>query len=214
MKTAMVWGASGGIGRALVSNLTADGWMVLAVARHPANLTDLTPHIIEADVADPTSVQEAVATATQKVTEVDLWIYAAGDITATKVADMPPDAWKRILDANLTGAYLTAHHSLPLLSPEAHLVFLGAVSERMRLPGLAAYAAAKTGLEAFAEVLRKEERKRRITVVRPSAVDTAIWQKVPFKLPPKAVKPETVAERILAAYDEGHRGVLDLSTPK
>jgi len=84
----------------------------------------------------------------------------------------------------------------------------------MRLPGLAAYAAAKAGLEAFAEVLRKEERKRRITVVRPSAVDTAIWQKVPFKLPPEAMKPEAVAERILAAYDEGHRGVLDLSTPK
>ena len=214
MKTAMVWGASGGIGRALVSRLTADGWMVLAIARHPANLTELTPHIIEADVADPASVQRAMETATQKMMEVDLWIYAAGDITATKVADMSPDAWKRILDANLTGAYLTAHHSLPLLAADGHLVFLGAVSERMRLPGLAAYAAAKAGLEAFAEVLRKEERKRRITVVRPSAVDTAIWQKVPFKLPPKAMKPEAVVEHILAAYHEGHRGVLDLSKPK
>lgn len=66
----------------------------------------------------------------------------------------------RILDANLTGGYNTVHYSLPLLTPDAPLVFLGAVSGRMRLPGLSAYAAAKAGLEAFAEAQRKEERKR------------------------------------------------------
>jgi NAD(P)-dependent dehydrogenase (short-subunit alcohol dehydrogenase family) len=123
---------------------------------------------------------------------------------------MSPEAWRRILDANLSGAFLAAHYSLPLLAGDAHLVFLGAVSERMRLPGLAAYAAAKAGLEALAETLRKEERRRRVTVVRPGAVETAIWEKVPFKMPHRALKPEDVAGRIVAAYDEGHSGVLDL----
>ena len=60
------------------------------------------------------------------------------------------------MTANLSGAYLATHHSLPLLAEDAHLVFLGAVSERLRLPGLSAYAAAKAGLEAFGEALGKE----------------------------------------------------------
>jgi NAD(P)-dependent dehydrogenase (short-subunit alcohol dehydrogenase family) len=161
-------------------------------------------------VSDPDAVQQAAATAREQVTAVDLWIYAAGDITATRVADMTPHTWQRILDANLTGAYLAAHYSLPLLADDAHLVFLGGVSERLRLPGLAAYAAAKAGLEAFATALAKEERRRRVTVVRPAAVDTTIWQKVPFKTPANALKPEAVARRILAAHREGHKGTLDL----
>jgi NAD(P)-dependent dehydrogenase (short-subunit alcohol dehydrogenase family) len=114
------------------------------------------------------------------------------------------------LDANLNGAYLAIHYSLPLLAPQAHIFFLGAISERMRLPRLSAYAAAKAGLEAFAEALRKEQRKRRVTVVRPVAVDTPFWDKVPFNLPPHPLQPDDVAQRILAAYHERHKGPLDL----
>ena len=146
----------------------------------------------------------------QAAGSVDLWIYAAGDITAEKVGDSEPDTWRRILDANLVGAYQATHFSLPLLARDAHLIFLGAVSERMRLPRLSAYAAAKTGLEAFVTVLGKEERKRRVTIARPAAVDTPLWERVPFKLPRQAMSPEEAAASILAAYHEGHRGVLDL----
>jgi NAD(P)-dependent dehydrogenase (short-subunit alcohol dehydrogenase family) len=210
-RTAIVWGASGGIGRALVSQLVAEGWTVFAISRHPDDLTDLTQHVIEADVALPFTVQQAVTTVSQEVTEVDLFIYAVGDITASKVDEMSPKDWTRILDANLTGAYLTTHHSLPLLAVDAHLVFLGAISERLRLPRLAAYAAAKAGLEAFTEALSKEERRRRVIVVRPGAVTTPLWEKVPMQLPSHAISPEAVAEQILTAYQKGHKGTLDLS---
>jgi NAD(P)-dependent dehydrogenase (short-subunit alcohol dehydrogenase family) len=207
----MVWGANGGIGRALVSELVAQGWTVIAVARQAGDLDHLTPLVIEADVARPHDVQQAVQLAGYEVTEIDLWIYIAGDITSAKVEEMTPAVWQRILDANLTGAFLAAHYSLPLLASEAHLFFLGAVSERMQMPGLAAYAAAKAGLEAFGEAFRKEARKRKVTVVRPGAVDTALWQKVPFKMPGNAMSPAQVAQAILAAYVAGHKGTLDLS---
>lgn len=209
-KSAMVWGAGGGIGRALVSGLREGGWRVLAMGRHTTQLRDLTSHLFEADVADPGAVERAVAAASQEVGQVDLWIYAAGDIAAGKVAEVSPTTWQRILEANLVGAYLAAHYSLPLLAQDAHLVFLGAISERLRLPRLSAYAAAKAGLEAFVDVLGKEERKRRVTLVRPAAVDTPLWDKAPFKLPPGALSPDETAARILAAYRDGHRGVLDL----
>jgi 3-oxoacyl-[acyl-carrier protein] reductase len=216
MSTAMIWGASGGIGRALVERLTqpdeasGEDWEVWAIARSPSGLETLTPHVLQADVGNVRSVQQAALAVNEAGAQVDLWAYAVGDIAAVAAAEMTPETWRRILDANLNGAYLTIHYSLPLLVQEAHIFFLGAVSERMRLPRLSAYAAAKAGLEGFAEALRKEQRKRRVTVVRPGAVDTPFWTKVPFKLPPHAPKPETIAERILAAYHERHKGTLDL----
>jgi NAD(P)-dependent dehydrogenase (short-subunit alcohol dehydrogenase family) len=206
----MVWGAGGGIGRALVSTLKEEGWRVLAMGRHTADLEDLTSHVFEADVAQPESVEQALAAASLETDQVDLWIYAVGDIAASKVADVSPQDWQRILDANLVGAHLATHYSLPLLARDSHLIFLGAVSERLRLPRLSAYAAAKAGLEAFVQVLAKEERKRRVTLVRPAAVDTPLWDKVPFKLPPGAMSPDDAAAQILTAYREGHQGVLDL----
>jgi len=210
MKTAMIWGASGGIGRALAERLDQGGWTVLAVSRHPEDLADLTPHAFRADVTDPQQVAEAVGAATRAVPELDLSVYAAGTITSDRVKRMEPDVWHRVLGANLSGAYLTTHAATPLLSPRAHLVFLGAYDERLRLPGLSAYAAAKAGLDAFAEALAKEHRRWRITLVRPKAVDTAFWDLVPFKLPPGALTPQQVAEGILEAHKSGHAGHLDL----
>ena len=208
-KNAMIWGAGGGIGQALVSRLREEDWGVLALGHHTTGLADLTPHLFETNLADPEAVEQAVAKAREKVERVDLWVYAAGDIAAAKVADGTPDDWQRILDANLVGAYLAAHFSVKLLSQDATLVFLGAISERLRLPRLSAYAAAKAGLEAFVEVLGKEERKRRVILVRPAAVDTPLWAKSPFKLPAGAMSSNEAAERILAAYRHGYRGVLD-----
>lgn len=210
MNTAMVWGAAGGIGRALVERLLAEQWTVVALSRHEDDLAGLTPYSIHVDVGDNFSVQRATQAAAFEVNEVDLWIYAAGDIALAPIEDMTPEVWERILSANLTGAYQAARHSIPLLAPDAHLFFVGAVSERLRLPGLAAYAAAKAGLEALADVLRKEQRKRRVTIVRPASVATPLWDKVPLRLPKDSPPPSKLAGRILAAYQEGHTGVLDL----
>jgi len=203
-------GASGGIGSALVRRLAEEGWTVIGVARDPAAITANPVQRVQADVADEASVGRAVEELADAPGSIGLWIYAIGDIASSRVDDMAVEDWNRIVSANLTGAYLAAKHSLSLLTEDAHMFFLGAVSERLRLPGLAAYASAKAGLEALAEVLRKEQRKRRVSVVRPKAVATAIWDKVPFSMPRGALQPEDVADRVIAAYDEGHTGVLDL----
>lgn len=210
MPTSLIFGASGGIGRALVQKLTGDGWTVGAVSRHPHDLADLTEFRYEADVADAFSVQQAVYAAAQELPPVDLWIYAAGDILSSPVAEMTPDAWQRILTANLSGAYLATHYSLPLLAERAHLMYIGAYSEKLRLPGLTAYAAAKAGLEAFVAGLAKEQRKLNVTIVRPGAVDTPLWSKMPARLPKKAMTPDALAEQMVAAYHAGATGTLDM----
>lgn len=209
-KNAMIWGAAGGIGRALTDKLMTDGWTVIGVCRRPEEMETAVSHLLQADIRHEFAVQQAVLAASQEVETVDLWIYAAGDILSAKVGDLDSGDWQRILEANLSGAFRTLHHSLPLLAEDAAVVFLGAVSERLRLPGLSAYAAAKAGLEAFADALRKEERRKQIIVVRPGAVDTPLWDKVPLRLPQDAPSPAKVAGRILQAVTEGHQGQLDL----
>lgn len=209
-RNAVVWGAAGSIGRAAVQRLVTDGWTVAAVSRDAEAIRNLTPNSYEADVADPFGVQQAVTAIGQELGEVSLYVYTAGDITSEPLGKMGPASWKRILDANLTGAYLTAHESLPLLTEDGTLVFIGAVSERLRLPGLSAYVAAKAGLEAMVEALRKEERKRRVILIRPGAVNTDFWSKVPFRMPGNALPPEAVADKIAEAYRNGESGVIDI----
>ncbi len=209
-KMALIWGAAGGIGRAIARKLRDEGWQVIGVSWHGDDLAGVADFAFAADVADPFAVQRAVLAAGQEAGEAHLFIYAAGDIAAEPAARMKPAVFRRILDANLLGAYNAVHHSLPLLAADAPLVFIGAVSERMRLPGLSAYAAAKAGLEAFAEALRKEERKRQVIVVRPGAVNTDFWQKVPFKIPGSALAPAALAGKVLEAVNARRQGVLDL----
>ncbi len=211
MSTAMVWGAGGGIGQAVVARLVGEGWTTIGIGRDSSAISSGASYRLEADVSNPHAVEQAVYNAALEVDKVDLWVYAVGDIATEKVAEMQPDAWSRQVNANLTGAYLSAHYSLPLLADDAHLVFIGAISERLQLPGFAAYAAAKAGLEAFAAALGKEERKKRVTVVRPSAVATPFWDKVPLSAPGDAASPDKVAAKILEAYQSGHKGQLDLT---
>jgi NAD(P)-dependent dehydrogenase (short-subunit alcohol dehydrogenase family) len=93
----------------------------------------------------------------------------------------------------------------------SHIFLLGPVSEHLQLPGLSAYAAAKAGLEALAFSLSMEERKKKVTVVRPGAVDTPLWDKVPFNKPAHTYSSNQVAEKIWEAYQGGHQGQLDLT---
>lgn len=212
MKTAMIWGASGGIGRSLTQQLTDAGWQVIAITRYPEKVEEVATATVELEnVGNSAEIDKAIYTAQFEIDAIDLWVYAIGDITQAKVADMGADTWQQILDANLTGAYLAAKASDPLLQPDAHLFFLGAVSERLQLPSLSAYVAAKAGLEAFVATMAKEQRKRTVTIVRPGAVDTDFWEKVSLRKPKDAADPDKVAQRIITAYEEGTKGKLDIT---
>jgi NAD(P)-dependent dehydrogenase (short-subunit alcohol dehydrogenase family) len=159
-KVALIWGAAGGIGRALARRLKEEGWQVIGVCRQGDDLAGVADYAFAADVADPFAVQRAALAAGQEAGEAHLFVYAAGDIAAEPAARMTPATFRRIMDANRLGAYNAVHHSLPLLAADAPLVFLGAVSERMRLPGLSAYAAAKAGLSPWATRSRRGAGRR------------------------------------------------------
>jgi 3-oxoacyl-[acyl-carrier protein] reductase len=207
--TILIWGAAGGIGSAILSKFARQGWHTVGISRRSSAdiQADLT---LEADVSDPFSVQQVIYRLSSEIDSIDVWVYCVGDILAKKIAETSAAEWKRILDANLNGVFITLQNSLPLLAANAHVVVLGAVSERMRLPGLGPYAAAKAGLEAFMESVAKEERHRKFLLVRPAAVDTRFWEKVPFRKPANAISVDQLAQDIFDAIQQGKTGRLDL----
>lgn len=210
MKTAMIMGAAGGIGRASLSLLGESGFQVIAVARDASLLDGTGAILLEGDLVNPSDVERVALEVGQVVDEVNLWVYAAGDIQAGKADEMPLDDWTRVFNANMLGAHLSLNACLPILAPDAHLFFIGAYVDRLILPGLSAYTAAKAALESYTAVLEKELRGKRVTLVRPAAVNTDFWRKVPFNMPSTAIPPDEVANRILSAYEQGLSGLLDL----
>ncbi len=146
----------------------------------------------------------------QETDGLDLIVYAAGDVAFEKIGDMSPEGWLATIDANLTGAFYTAHEGLDLLSKGGSMVFIGAYADHLRIPRMGAYAAAKAALQEFVTVLAKENRHHRFVVVRPGAVDTAFWGKVTLKKPADIKAPAVVARAIVEHHEQQTDGDLNL----
>lgn len=90
------------------------------------------------------------------------------------------------------------------MNKNGHLIFLGAYPEKINLPRMSAYTSAKTALASYVSILRKEQRKLKVSLVRLPAVNTPFWANVPFNMPDYALSPQTVAQHLYTHY---HRGV-------
>lgn len=210
MPAALIWGASGGIGRALVQHLVANGWQVYAAARDEARVPSGVSAAYSFDAEDAFSIEQVCRLVAQEVEAVDLAVYAAGGTLPLTLEKTRADQWQAIMAANLTGAFLTTQAQLPLMSPTGHVMIIGAHHENIVLPRMGAYVVAKTALAPLVTVFQKENRKLKFTLVKPPAVDTHFWENAPFKLPANAWQPQQVAEAILAHHQSGGSGELDL----
>jgi cyclic-di-GMP-binding biofilm dispersal mediator protein len=203
----VIFGATGGIGRALAQALQGRGRLWLT-GRNEAALFELAETLgaeAEAmDLSDETAVQAFLA----EIGPVDRLFYAAGAVFPAPLAQTDREAWERTFTANLWGAFLALKHAR--WGAGARGVFLGAYPQRIALPGLGAYAASKWALEGLLTVARRELRGVHLMLVRLPAVATGIW--APFGGPPKgAMDPEEAARRILEAVEaEAPPDILEL----
>jgi NAD(P)-dependent dehydrogenase (short-subunit alcohol dehydrogenase family) len=210
MSEVLIWGASGGIGRALVRHLKVAGWRVFAAARNINKIPVEADFQVEFDAKDRSSIDRAALAIAQETDGVDLVVYAAGGLESEKLHQLSQDDWSQVIDSNLNGAYFVAAPSLNLMKEDGHMVFFGAYGDHLILPKMGAYAVAKAGLEPFVKILAKENRKNRFTLIRPGAVDTPFWENAPFKLPPNAKSPDEIVIELLKHHDEGGSGELNL----
>ena len=186
----LVTGASGGIGRALIEVLAAEGArLVLQGHRRVERLREQQAGaawrerslVVDADVTDPQAVDAAFERALERFGRVDACVANAGSWPAEDrpLAEMDTERLRRVLEVNLLGAAFTARVFLRTLArtgPRADgvgaaLVFTGSTAGRFGERGHADYAAAKAGLLGLARSLKNEivalDPYGRVNVVEP-----------------------------------------------
>jgi NADP-dependent 3-hydroxy acid dehydrogenase YdfG len=187
--TAVVTGASRGIGLAIARALVDEGARVALVARNEATLTDTartlgpTATPVVCDVANAAAVADTAARIRRTLGGApDVLVNNAGAFTLAPVDRIEEAAFQATLDTNLVAPFLFARAFLPEMRARGagDIVTIGSIADRVVFPGNGAYAASKHGLRALHEVMRLELRGSgvRATLVSPGPVDTSLWDAV------------------------------------
>lgn len=201
--TALVTGASSGIGRATARELVARGWRVYGGVRRQEDAEALRhegvrPLILDVrDEADVEAARDALA-ADQGAHGLQALVNNAGVSCFGPLEHTSPAELRALLEVNVVGVHAVTRALLPLLRAGAgRVVSVGSTSGRLALPYLGAYAASKHALEAWSDSLRRELREAGVSVilVQPGRVDTRMVRDAPVDPSPFAGTP----------YEEGAR---------
>lgn len=188
MRSALVTGASTGIGRATALRLDRDGWRVFAGVRREEDAESLRAEgsdrliPVMLDVTDAAQVAAAAGLLGDAVGEsgLDGLVNNAGIAVLSPLETIPLDDFRRQIEVNLTGQVAVTQAMLPLVRrASGRVVFVSSIGGRMALPFGAPYHAAKFGVEAVADCLRQELAPWEIdvAVIEPGSIDTPIWER-------------------------------------
>ena len=187
--TAIVTGASSGIGAATARALAAEGAAVALFARRRDRLEDLAGELEDAsvhevDVSDAEAVRRAIDEVARQRGGVDVLVNNAGYGSMDLARDADLGEWQKMVDVNLHGVLSTTHAALGHLARAAtgergiaDVVTVSSVAGRsVTGPGSNVYAATKHAVGAFSEALRQElaEQHVRVGLVEPGLVDTEL----------------------------------------
>jgi NAD(P)-dependent dehydrogenase (short-subunit alcohol dehydrogenase family) len=187
VRSALVTGASTGIGRATALRLDAAGWRVFAGVRKDgdakalaeAGSDRLVPLILDVtDAAQIAAAAEQIAAAAGG--RLDGLVNNAGIAVPGPLETLPLDDFRRQVEVNLTSQVAVTQAMLPLIRPaRGRIVFIASIGGRIAFPLNGAYHAAKFGIEAVGDVFRQELRPWGISVsiVEPGSIDTPIWER-------------------------------------
>jgi NAD(P)-dependent dehydrogenase (short-subunit alcohol dehydrogenase family) len=186
-KSALVTGASRGIGQAIAERLAAEGYRVFAndLPVREAELAELTKRVaseggrceaICCDVSDPAAVTFMVRECLATAGGVDLLVNNAGVLSVHPVEEIEPDEWDRMFDVNVKGVFLVTKALLEHFRGRGagRIVNIASIGGKRGAPGQAHYCASKAAVINFTQVLAMEVAKDGITVnaVCPGIIDT------------------------------------------
>jgi len=211
-RTAVVTGASRGIGAGIAEALAGQGVRVALVARTESKLKEIAARIgnsipIVCDVADPKSVEVAISRITAALNGApDILVNNAGIFRVAVVEETTPDSFIETINTNLVGPFLFVRAFLGGMKARksGHVVTIGSIADRTIFTGNAAYSATKFGLRAIHEAMRAELRGTgvRTSLISPAATDTDIWNDVALTDPvanPHSKRPMLDPDDVVAA---------------
>jgi 3-oxoacyl-[acyl-carrier protein] reductase len=184
-KTALVTGASRGIGAAIAKRLAADGASVAITYTKGADAAAQVVKEIEtaggkaiaiqADAANAKAVTAAVDRTVATFGRLDVLVNNAGTAIPKPFEETTLEEMDRVIDINLRGVFIATQAALKHLRDGGRIITIGScVGERMGTPGLVAYAATKGAVKMFTQGLSREVGSRSITVnnIQPGPIDT------------------------------------------
>ncbi len=188
-RTALVTGASRGIGAAVARRLAASGARVALLARRKETLRDLAEQIghgavgIACDVRDTATLARAIDQLPDLIGGApEIVVNNAGAFLIAPAQETSVDAFAETLAVNLTAPFAVVHALLPSMrvAGRGHVVNIGSIADRATFGGNAAYASSKHGLRALHQVLREELRGSgiRVSLVSPGPVNTELWNPI------------------------------------
>ncbi len=187
-RTAVVTGASRGIGAGIAKALGEQGARVVLIARTEAALKARAAEIkgaiaVPADVSSPENVERAAEKIRSELKGApDILVNNAGIFSVAVAEETTADTFVETLNTNLVAAFLFVRSFLGdmKLRKSGHIVTIGSIADHTIFSGNLAYSAAKFGLRAVHEVLRAELRGTgvRTSLISPAATNTDIWNDV------------------------------------
>ncbi|MGA8331748.1 MAG: SDR family oxidoreductase [Mycobacterium sp.] len=212
MQTALITGASRGIGAAIATALAPTHSLLLAGRPSPA-LQATAERLGATTLPLDLTATDAIPSATAAISALDVLVHNAGVFFPGSVADSTVEEWRATFDVNVVGAVAVTQALLPALRRAGgQVVFINSGTGRKASATMASYSASKFALRAFADSLRESEPELRVTTVFPGRVDTDMQQAlVSFEGgeydPVKFLKPDTVAwvvAQAIATPPDGH----------
>ena len=188
--TAVISGASSGIGKILAEELAKVGFQVVIAARSKDKLQTISNNIqlqggrclsIPTDVSKPDDIKK-LKNETLNFGSVEILVNNAGMGHFGPIELLSIEEWNQQLDVNLRAAFLLSQAFIPEMKKarKGTLVFINSIAGRQPFSQSAAYVASKFGLRGLASSLREELRENNIKVISvyPGAIDTPFWDKM------------------------------------
>jgi NAD(P)-dependent dehydrogenase (short-subunit alcohol dehydrogenase family) len=165
-KTAVVTGASSGIGKAVIALILENGARVFGISRSHGDLKhpDLTP--IECDLSDVAAIASAFEKISKNTAQIDYVVNVAGIDPKYFIDDVTVEQWDQLVDLNLRAYYFVIKLALPLLrlGQGRSIVNVSSINYRLGIPGRAAYSATKAGILGLTTGLSRELGRENIRV--------------------------------------------------
>jgi NAD(P)-dependent dehydrogenase (short-subunit alcohol dehydrogenase family) len=191
MSVAIVTGGASGLGEAITSRLSADGYRVVVADIDEPRAQQVADNLVavgracDAMTVDVTSEGEVAAcvdAVVERHGQLDAIVCSAAVETRASVVDCTDDEWQRVLDVNVKGPFLCMKHAIPQIAANGggSVVLLSSVLGVIGSPGYTAYCASKGALNNLAKqaAIEHAPEQVRVNVVAPSATDVGLFARV------------------------------------